>query len=75
MRFFLSSTEEIEETEQQHKEMFEGAKRILGNQTYHKFISKSLTQIIAYHMLDVTEDKESLNAYKYVKVGTQVASI
>ena len=81
IRFFLTSTEEIEETEQQHKEMFKGAKRIPGAQTYHKFISVSQTQIMAYHMpddskgelKDVTGNKENLNACKNVKVGTYVA--
>ena len=46
IKSFLTSAEEIEETEQQLTERFEGAKRIPGTRKYHKFLPVSETQMI-----------------------------
>ena len=83
IKFFVTSAEETEETEQQLKERFEGAKRIPGTRKYHKFLPVSQTQIIAHHISNdnkgdlkyVTGDKENLNAYKDVTVGSYVVCI
>ena len=83
IKSFLTSAEEIEETEQQLTERFEGAKRIPGTRKYPKFLPVSETQMIAHHISNdnegdlkyVTGDKENLNAYKDVKVGSYVVCI